>query len=378
MDASLYIHIPFCLRKCIYCDFVSVPYEKDLAVRYVEAVGREISRFSGGSGQSLKSLYIGGGTPTILPETAFEGIFGPVREKFALCRDAEITVEANPGTLDASKVKTLKRLGTNRLSIGVQSMSERELAVLGRAHTPEDAVFAFRAAKEGGIENVSVDLIYGIPGQDAESWLCTLHKALSLKPAHISAYELAPEEGTPLRRLIAEGRLSLPDEDTVIGMLEKASSLFRASGYVRYEISNYALPGFECRHNLNYWLRGRYFGAGASASSFTEGVRRKNTKDVESYIRLILEGSSPVCEKTPLGKEDCVKETVFLGLRTKTGLSPKAFNDAFGLDIKGASEGLVADGLMELDGEALRLTEKGILFSNRVFIRIFENLGLPV
>lgn len=290
MSVSLYIHVPFCLTKCNYCDFLSIAFDEAVARKYVEALRREI-RLRGG--RKIETIYIGGGTPTVLPVDSIEDIFKTVRDYFEIAKDAEITIEANPGTLDTKKTKALAGLGINRLSIGVQSLNDKELRFLGRCHTAEEAM---KAIDSPGFENFSADLIYGIPGQSMRSWQNTVKCALSSGPAHISAYELTAERGTPFYEDVMSGKVNTPPEALVVEMFEHGLDAFEKAGLMHYEISNFARPGLECRHNLNYWKRGEYVGLGAGAHSFEAGRRSKNTGYVFKYIENLSKGLLPVEE----------------------------------------------------------------------------------
>ncbi len=374
-QTSLYIHIPFCIKKCIYCDFLSVPYDEETAAAYMDAVSRELDMRQR-EAQTLQTVYIGGGTPTTIPAPALAGLIRKIMDSFGMASYAEVTVESNPGTLDRDVVKELSDAGMNRLSIGVQSLDNDELKLLGRIHTVEDALRAIASARRANVENMSIDLIYGIPGQTHDVWLRTIGMALELSPAHISAYELTPEGATPLVDLISQRRLEKPDEDSTIRMYYSAIEKLNAGGYNHYEISNFAKPGFECRHNLNYWNRGDYIGIGAGAHSFVRGERIKNTGDIRKYIRTLLEGKLPEQESTVISRKDAIKETVFLGLRKTEGLDAGEFIEAFGVDLGEASKELVADGLLEPHRGRVRLTQKGIVISNAVIIKLFEEMKL--
>jgi oxygen-independent coproporphyrinogen-3 oxidase len=370
----LYIHIPFCIRKCIYCDFLSVSYDSDLAERYVEALCSELSILKATAG-TLKSLYIGGGTPTVLNEDCLESLFRCIHDNYSFDASPEITIEANPGTLTGQKVKIMKSFGINRVSIGVQSFNENELRTLYRVHGRDEALDAVEMIKQAGMRNFSLDLMYGIPGQTAASWKDTLSIATSLSPTHISAYELTPEENTPLYRLISRERITMPGEDHVLGMYDYAIDFLSSEGYDHYEISNYARSGFCCIHNLNYWDRGEYLGAGAGAHSFSDRVRRHNTCDIEKYIESPRSGMMPLIESRAITEEEAVREFIFLGLRKIEGISlEKAVS--FGLDIPTPAAGLIEEGFLEAAGDHLRLTRKGLPISNYIVVKLLENCGL--
>lgn len=363
--AGLYIHVPFCLTKCSYCDFLSIAFDKTVAKRYLEALKREI-RLRGG--RKIDTLYIGGGTPTVLSIDSIEEIFKTVSDYFEIARDAEITIEANPGTLDAQRTKALANLGINRLSIGVQSFNDKELRFLGRCHTAEEAL---KAIKSPGFENFSVDLIYGIPGQSMRSWQNTVKRALSSGPAHISAYELTAEPGTPFYEDITSGKVETPPEALVVEMFEHGLEAFEKKGLLHYEISNYARPGLECRHNLNYWKRGEYVGLGAGAHSFEEGRRARNTGYVFKYIENLSKGMLALEEVSEVSAEDEIKEIIFLGLRMTRGLDASKMRF-----VVEAAGDLIDDGLMSIESGRLKLTRKGLLLANAVAVSLFERLGL--
>jgi len=388
MAEFLYIHIPFCIKKCIYCDFLSVPYDESYAKEYVDALCRELVLKKDSAG-ALKTIYIGGGTPSVLPEKCFKQLFECLRNNFNFSSSAEITIEANPGTINESKMLTLISLGVNRLSIGVQSFNDNELKLLGRIHTSDDAVRAIELIKDAGTRNFSIDLIYGIPMQTMDSWKQTIEKALSFSPTHISAYELTPEKGTPLYEMIEpapplhsplgkgghRGVIKMPDEELVLDMYGYAIDYLASSGYEHYEISNFALIGFECIHNLNYWDRGEYIGVGAGAHSFIRGFRFKNTDDIKRYIKDLDKGIVPEIESIEINREDAIKEFIFLGLRKTEGIS-LVQAEKLGLNIAKTCRELIDEGYLAIKNNHLRLTRKGIVISNEIAVRIFEKLKL--
>ncbi|TAN39143.1 MAG: radical SAM family heme chaperone HemW [Nitrospirae bacterium] len=374
MPDFLYIHIPFCARKCIYCDFLSFPYDRDLALGYIRALCTELTLRKEGSGP-LRSVYIGGGTPTSLPEDAFEMLFNVLREQYAFSSDAEITVEANPGSVDASKFRLLADLGVNRISIGIQSFIDDELKTLQRIHSSAEAVRAVETAEKVGIRNISVDLMYGIPGQTASSFQRSLSTACSLAPVHISTYELTPEERTPLFSEIRSGKLLLPEEEEVIGMYACAIDYLTSRGFSHYEISNFAVPGYESRHNLNYWDRGEYLGAGAGAHSFRGGSRARNTSDMNRYIHDLERSILPEEDSAIVSPEEALEELIFLGLRKTQGIALSAA-EALGTDLVRSSGELIEQGYLETDSRFIRLTDKGLVLSNMVIVRLMKELGL--
>jgi oxygen-independent coproporphyrinogen-3 oxidase len=401
MPDSLYIHIPFCIRKCIYCDFFSVPYDKSAAQAYIGALCRELM-LKKDSAQALKTVYIGGGTPSLLPDKCLKQLFICLKDNFSFSPDIEITIEANPGTINESKINTLFSLGINRLSIGIQSFNDNELKVLGRIHSSEDALISIEMIKNAGINNFSVDLMYGIPGQTMESWKDSLLKASGGSPKHISTYELTPEENTPLYELLKSNppspplvkrgrggffeRFEMPEEDLILEMYNHTIDYLGGCGYKQYEISNFAMPGFECMHNLNYWDRGGYIGTGAGAHSFINEIRSMNTKDIKNYIETLTEGKSVEMESIRLFPLEALKEFIFLGLRKIEGINinktPLIIPTLTRVDTGGynrlldASKELITEGYLEFDRGYLRLTRKGLVISNTVIVKLFEKLGL--
>lgn len=372
MTIGLYIHIPFCIRKCLYCDFPSVAGAAESYEAYTAALCREIAGRGGVlSSCGVDTVYIGGGTPTALPAALLAKVGDSLKSRAAVLPGAEFTVEANPGTLDAEKLAVLLDMGANRLSIGVQSFDDAVLTAIGRAHTAAQAENAVAAARAAGFGNVSVDLMYGLPGQSADSFRAGLEAAVCLPVEHISAYGLKVEEGTPFAALRAASRLDLPDEDEEEAMYELAVGLLPARGFHRYEISNFARPGAECRHNLRYWRCEPYIGAGAAAHSFVGGERLANIAAVGEYIRLMAEGGDAVSSRECSAPEAAMAEYVFLGLRTAAGVSFAAFEARFGISFAARYGRVVADlarrGLVEATAGRLRLTARGMKFGNPVF-----------
>jgi oxygen-independent coproporphyrinogen-3 oxidase len=393
----LYIHIPFCIRKCIYCDFFSVLYDESVSKTYIDALCQELYLKKDFS-TTLKSIYIGGGTPSLLPSDCFRQLFNCLRNNFNFSSSAEITVEANPGTINESKINTMLSLGVNRLSIGIQSFNNDELKTLGRIHSSEDASRSIEIIKKEGINNFSVDLMYGIPGQTMDSWHNSISTAVGLSPTHISAYELTPEENTPLYKLIQSHKIDMPDEELILEMYNHAIDYFASCGYEHYEISNFALPGFKCMHNLNYWDRGEYIGVGAGAHSFINGRRSNNTKDITRYIEDLNNGIIPEIESAKPTSAEALKEFIFLGLRKTEGININELppfipplprgdihtsiphltrGDIVGYNsLLNASKELIDEGYLEINRGYLALTRKGIVISNTIIVRLFERLRL--
>ena len=371
---ELYIHIPFCVRKCLYCDFLSFPADDAIKEKYVESLCEEIMCASEERlNASLSSVFIGGGTPSILPGEAIRKIMDCVRGAFKIDADAEITIECNPGTVSSEKLKIYRECGINRISFGLQSADDAELKRLGRIHTFGDFQSSYEMAVSAGFTNINVDLMSDIPGQTLASWEDTLRRVCGLKPApaHISAYSLIVEEGTPFGDMQEEGTLDIPDEETDREMYHMTSRILSEYGYARYEISNYAKPGFECRHNIGYWTGVPYYGAGIDAASYYDGSRYVDTDDIESYIR-----DPGACHylTEKLGTDDLMSEYMILGLRMIKGVSCSVFEERFGMPLKDKYghriEGFVKDGLLEENGDRVKLTEKGLDLAN-VVMRAF-------
>lgn len=374
MSEFLYIHIPFCIKKCLYCDFLSFPYDTLLVEHYINALCRELELKRQHAGV-LQAIYIGGGTPSLLPEEHFRNLFSCLLNNYILSSVHEITVEANPGTIDKKKIDTLFTLGVNRLSIGIQSFYNSELKTLGRIHTAEDAERSLDLIKKSGLTNFSIDLMYGIPGQKLTSWHDSLTKAIEYSPAHISTYELTPEENTPLYQSLKSRELVMPDEEQILTMYSNGIDSLESYGYKHYEISNFAIKDFECRHNLNYWKPGEYLGAGAGAHSFLNNVRSKNTGDIHKYIADLSHGIIPETDVLRLNPGESLKEYIFLGLRKKEGIQINRL-DILLRNVTDLCRELIEEGFLEISGDSLRLTKKGLPLSNTVIVKLFEKFGL--
>jgi oxygen-independent coproporphyrinogen-3 oxidase len=339
--------------------------------RYMEALLLEARIQSAqvrGVGAEVSTLYLGGGTPTCLPKELLRSLVTETLRAFPVAHNAEITMEANPGTVDLGKLTCLRDIGVTRLSIGIQSLEDSLLARLGRAHSAEDAIRAFHLARDAGFGNVNVDLIYGIPGQTRKDWEETLDLVVGLRPEHISAYGLMLEEGTPLWHKVKSGILLPCDEDLELNMYYSAKEKLNMAGYRHYEISNFALPGYECRHNIIYWRLEPYIGLGAGAHSYMNGERRSNLTDPEDYLRSIMSLGSAVAEREAFSKADQMSTVMILGLRMADGVGEEDFHRRFGIQMcdafGNAIEKGVAQRLLEWDGGRLRLTRYGLMLSN--------------
>lgn len=328
MSLGIYIHIPFCASKCNYCDFNSRVAPEVLKTEYIDALCKEIERFAE-DGDIVDTIYFGGGTPTILEPEQLIRVLDAVRRRFSVDENCEITTECNPATMGYDGFAALKRAGFNRISVGVQSADDEQLKVLGRIHNFGDAKKCIADAKRAGFENVSLDLMFGIPNQDLESWAKTLKSAIKLNPQHISCYALKIEEGTPF----ASMDLNVADDERSREMYEKCVEILQQSGYSRYEISNFARSGIESRHNQKYWKCEDFVGFGAGAYSCYMGERYSNIYDVKIYIECALKGECSAADRIVLDKEDMMSEFVFLGLRMDAGISGAEFAARFSVDI---------------------------------------------
>lgn len=359
-QAGVYIHIPFCSSRCSYCDFATGIYQSDLAERYVRALIEEIHSASA-IDTHVDTVYFGGGTPSLLKPQQLSRILTAVQERFAIDPKAEITLEINPGSATRARLREFRELGINRASFGAQTFDDHELAKLGRSHSAADARRTFHDLRAAGFANVSFDLIAGLPGQTLAGWERNVDEALALRPEHLSFYLLEVHSGTPLAQHIERGIQPKPDEDLAAVMYESMLERAAAAGYEHYEISNLCLPGFKSRHNTKYWTGEPYFGFGCSAHSY-DGERRRwsNQRDVLEYVRLLEQGLEPLVEEHELSTQDLRSETLFLGLRMMRGVSLELCKD---YDLERFREA----GLLEVEGELIRLTRHGALLSNEVF-----------
>ena len=371
--SCLYLHIPFCRTKCQYCSFNSQADLDSLYPRYNQALIAELLSIKSDN-TVLETLFIGGGTPTVLPVEDLAVLVETSRGRFGFTRRAEISLEANPESIDYGRLSALREAGFNRLSIGIQSLNDDELKKLGRIHDAAMAREAVIDARRAGFDNLSIDLMYGLPGQSAKSWRHTLQHVLELCPRHLSAYQLTIEEHTGFHCLEAEGRLALPAEDCLLEMDEITQELSKIAGLQQYEISNFAEPGYECRHNLNYWRNDEYFASGAGAVSYVGGVRERRVDDPLKYCEAAEQSGALIEEREKLTPRDSFKETVVMGLRLVAGISDRRLQQRFGVnlaEVYGQTLGkLVDQGLISYDGTQLALTETGRRFANQVMAEL--------
>lgn len=387
-ELSLYIHIPFCVRKCGYCDFLSAPADEKARDRYVQALLMEIERYRGTetADRKIKTLYIGGGTPSILSVNQLDCIIQKIKCTFNFCDDIEVSMEMNPGTASKEKCRALYQMGINRLSIGLQSTNDKELKTLGRIHSYEDFLNTYTWCREAGFQNINVDLMAALPYQTVESYTTGLRKIIHLAPEHISAYSLILEEGTPFYQKYNSGCYPLPDEEQERLMYRETEQILAQAGYERYEISNYAKKGYACRHNLVYWQGGDYLGLGLGSSSYMDGVRFHNTTDLDTYVNQ----GAYVEEREEISVQAKMEEFMFLGLRVMAGVSGTEFEKRFGKTMEDVYGDVLRkheeEGLLQIERkedrkeaaaaepakrktniERVMLTTKGVDVSNYVF-----------
>lgn len=392
-NMQIYVHIPFCLKKCAYCDFLSFSCDEKTQLEYADALVREIEFYGPKMEEyEISTIFIGGGTPTWLDENKMIEILDSIYTYFNVSPEAEVTIECNPGTVTAEKLQKYRRAGVNRLSIGLQSADDEELKILGRIHNFEQFVKTYEMARNVGFGNINVDLISGIPYQTAEKFLHTLQKVVRLKPNHISAYTLIIEKGTPfyeeykfdmVKQEAGMQTEVLPTEDEVYRIYKLTQQYLAQNGFEQYEISNFAQPGYECDHNIGYWTRADYLGVGLGAASLVDNARYTNTTDLYQYIEdskniqiqnFAPEGETAVygtnlhMEAGAVSRKAQMEEFMFLGLRMNQGLTREQFQKAFGIPIDGvyknALEHLKTEGLLDTSEGRIVLTEKGMDLSN--------------
>ncbi|MCT4507567.1 MAG: radical SAM family heme chaperone HemW [Tepidibacter sp.] len=377
MDKGLYVHVPFCLKKCNYCDFNSFKLNHEDKESYIESIITEIKLYSKKFDKDyFSTVFIGGGTPSILESEELRLLIDSIHSNFNITESAEISIEANPGTLTKEKLNTLYSLGVNRLSMGLQSSNQKHLKFLGRIHSYEEFKENFEIARKVGFENINVDLMFSLPNQTFDEWKQTLEDVVDLKPDHISAYSLIIEEGTVFGSLYDEGRLELLDEELDLKMYYYTRDYLKENGYNQYEISNYAKDKKKCRHNILYWKCGQYLGLGPGSHSYLNEERFSNYKDIKTYCEKLRNFKLPIANVEKLDKQDMIEEKIFMGLRMNEGINLEKFNQEFEVDFmkiyKNEVESLKSKGLIKIINSRLSLTNKGIDISNKVFIEFLK------
>ncbi len=372
--AGLYLHIPFCRVKCIYCDFYSVADRDEQIPAFVSALNREINLVAQETDipPVFTTLFVGGGTPSLLDPRWMDQIMNTLHRHFDLSSLEEITLEANPGEAPAERLKDFRRLGFNRLSIGFQSFQPRILKFLSRIHSTDDCFRTFQHAREAGFDNISTDMIFNIPGQTPEEWEKDLRTLIDLSPEHISAYSLTVEEGTPLKKLVTKKNVVMPDEATDIRIFKTTRAILQREGFIPYEISNFARQGFQCRHNLGYWHLQHYLGFGPSAHSYINGRRWWNTSSLNEYLRTLDREELPIAEIETLTDKDKFNELIFNGLRLREGLSLKRLKAGYTGDFQ---RYLFQAGSrwpqLTIEGDNMRLSEEGVLLADEIASDLF-------
>lgn len=375
--AGIYIHIPFCKRKCIYCDFYSLTCSSQVMEHYVAAVLKEARLRNGELMNAVNTLYVGGGTPSLLSTDHFRTLIDGLSDVFNLSKLQEFTIEVNPDDVTSETMSVYQSLGVNRVSMGVQSFDDKDLHFINRRHSSQQALEAVENIRNSGVNNVSIDLIYGIPGQTLDTWMHNVQQAIALDVQHISAYCLSYEEGTPLWHMRERGEVQEVDEETTVRMYEVLVEHLRKAGYLHYEISNFALPGFESKHNSSYWDGTPYLGLGAAAHSYDGGaVRSYNPADIDGYMKCLDLDMLP-CEREQLSPVEQYDEMVMLALRTSHGLDLSRLNRRFGHAeseaFKTKAQRFVECGLLVCENGVYRLSQKGVMVSNVVISDLFAD-----
>ena len=378
---GLYIHIPFCVSKCNYCDFNSYKMDQNLKTRYLEDLKIEMDFYKNelqedNNIKEITSIFIGGGTPSILTSNEIKELMLSIKERFNIKQDAEITMECNPGTLTIDKLKVMKESGINRLSIGLQAVQNYHLNAIGRIHTYEVFEKNYKEALNIGFKNINIDLMYALPNQKLEEWKESLQKIVALNPTHISAYSLILEEGTKLYDMYQNNEFEIIDEDTDIEMYNYTINYLKENGYNQYEISNYSKDGYKCKHNIVYWNCDNYIGVGAGASGFIGDIRYSNVEGLDEYHNKILSNEKPIENIEVLSIDDKIQEKIFMGLRMNNGIKFIDFKKQFDIDFeekyKEKIKVLEENKLINKDEYGIRLTQKGREISNSVFIEFLD------
>ena len=374
---GLYIHIPFCVSKCNYCDFNSFKLNKELKYRYIKDLKKEMILYKEEfRDKEITSIFLGGGTPSILESEEIREIFFNIKSNFNIKKDAEITIECNPGTLSKEKLITMKELGINRLSIGLQATQNYHLKSIGRIHTYEEFVKNYKEALDIGFKDINIDLMYALPNQNFDEWKESLEKIVKLNPSHISAYSLILEEGTKLYYMYEKNEFEMIDEDTDIKMYNYTINYLKDNGYNQYEISNYAKNGFECKHNILYWKCNHYIGLGPGASGYIDDYRYNNLESLNDYHEKLLNNEKPIDFIDKLSIEDKIQEKIFMGLRMNEGIKFDEFKNEFNLDFKERFKDILKrlsnNKLIVEDEFGIKFTQEGREISNSIFVEFMN------
>ncbi len=372
-NIGIYVHIPFCISKCLYCNFNSYADKNNLHTEYVQALISEINSYKNNK-YIVDTIFIGGGTPSLMPDGVISTIISEIRKNFAVESNAEITIECNPNSVTPTKAMEWKEAGINRVSIGLQTTNDRLLKLIGRSHNKKDYLSAVDIIRNAGISNINTDCLIGLPKQKMSDIKHTLKIVTKLQCTHISAYSLIVEKDTPLDKMIANNQLSLPKEEKTLGMYEYVYKFLKENGYNRYEVSNFAKKDFECKHNLHTWQMCEYLGFGAGAHSYINGVRYSNVLGVEEYIDALKEGNLPVKNKEKISNSEKFEETIMLGLRTKYGIDLDEIKKNFKIDLlktkKEAINSLLSNGLINLIYNRIIPTDLGFTVLNQIIVEL--------
>lgn len=370
---GIYIHFPFCVSKCKYCNFNSYSNKNDMQLKYFQSLIKEISMY-GGEKLHVDTIFIGGGTPSIMFNGCISTLLSEIRKNFVVDEDAEITIEANPNSITKSKVVEWKDSGVNRVSVGLQTTNHNLLRLIGRPHTRQDYINAINDIVEAGIDNINTDCLIGLPRQKQSDVKKTLNLVTKLKCTHISVYSLILEENTPLHEMVCKNIVKLPKEEKSLGMYNYANKYLTSCGYNKYEVSNFAKDGFECRHNLNTWKMHEYLGFGAGAHGYYNGVRYSNVSGIEDYVSLISLKKKPVEVDEKISKDELLEETIMLGLRTKYGIDLEDIKKKFNVDLLKSKAKMINffkdNGFVEVDGNVLRVTDIGYTVLNKIILEL--------
>lgn len=371
--SSLYIHIPFCATKCYYCAFNTYYFHKEQAKAYLQALRTEMELYAPET-DPLQTIFIGGGTPSILSANALAQLFADIHQNFSITPNAEITVECNPGTVDAEKLNVMRENGVNRLSFGLQAMQDETLKQLGRIHTASEFMESYNLARKHGFENINIDLIFALPNQTMAAWHHTLNEVIALDPEHISAYNLVMEEETPFYEQWQAGALHLPSEDTEADMFQYTIETLTAHEYTHYEICNFARPNYFAKHNLVYWNNQACIGLGVGACGYVNGVRHTNIRGIAPYIKALSKRSKPIADTERLTGNAEKAETLMLALRKREGISLEAYRNRFGEEIETTFGSIlkkwIDTELLERTPTHLRFTARGLFLANEVFVEL--------
>lgn len=370
---GIYIHFPFCASKCKYCNFVSFSSKNDMQLKYFQALLKEISQSQVGD-VAIDTIFIGGGTPSIMFDGCISTLLSEIRKKFNVLEDAEITIEGNPNSITLSKVQEWKESGVNRVSIGLQTTNQNILRLLGRPHTKQDYISVIEIVKSVGINNINTDCLIGLPRQRQTDVRKTLSLVTKLGCTHVSVYSLILEDGTPLSDMVGRGEVKLPKEEKTLGMYNYANKFLSENGYHRYEVSNFAMQNCECKHNLNTWQMHEYIGFGAGAHSFYDGERYSNVDIIEEYVKLVLSGEKPTENIEKISNQELFEETIMLGLRTRYGINIGDIKEKFGIDLfqtkKETIDYFVRNNLITLKDKQIVATALGFTVLNKIILEL--------